>query len=49
MSQVGLFNADPPDEDRSPFTKKAHRLDCCDAPFTSETGQSLVRRETGKE
>jgi hypothetical protein len=29
---------DPTDEDRSPFTKKAHRLDCCDAPFTSETG-----------
>ena len=49
MSHVGLFKRGRTDEDRSPFTKKAHRLDCCDAPFTSKTGQSLVRRETGKE
>ena len=36
MSQAGLFKRGPADEDRSPFSNKAHRIDCCDAPFTSE-------------
>jgi len=39
MSQAGLFKRGPADEDRSPFSNKAHRIDCCDAPFTSETGR----------
>jgi hypothetical protein len=44
MSQAGLFKRGPADEDRSPFSNEAHRIDCCDAPFTSETGQSLPKR-----
>ena len=40
MSHVGLFKRGPDSRTAPRSPKKAHRLDCCDAPFTSETGHS---------